>query len=75
MKKQIESLRAFLDSAHSVYHAQNFLKRKLEDAEYRIKIAANPTMKEDAEIEYRNRLREIDSLEAEIESDEARING
>ena len=51
------------------------LKRKLEDAEYRIKIAANPTMKEDAEIEYRNRLREIDSLEAEIESDEARING
>ena len=32
-------------------------------------------MKEDAEIEYRNRLREIDSLEAEIESDEARING
>lgn len=49
------------------------LKKKLEDAEYRIKIATNPGMREDAEIEYRNRLREIDSLEAEIESDEERI--
>ena len=51
------------------------LKRKLEDAEFRIKIAANPSMKEDAEIEYRNRQRDIDSLEAEIEADEERING
>ena len=30
---------------------------------------------EDAEIEYRNRQRDIDSLEAEIEADEERING
>lgn len=49
------------------------LKKKLEDAEYRIKIAANPGMKEDAEIEFRNRQREVDSLEAEIEADEERI--
>ena len=49
------------------------LKKKLEDVEFRIKIATNPGMKEDAEIELRNRQREIDSLEAEIESDEERI--
>ena len=34
MKEQIESLRAFLDASHSVYHAQNFLKRTLEEGGY-----------------------------------------
>ena len=34
MKEQIESLRAFLDASHSVYHAQHFLKRTLEEGGY-----------------------------------------
>ena len=34
MKEQVKSLRTFLDAAHSVYHAQNFLKRRLEEAGY-----------------------------------------
>ena len=51
----------------------NDLKKKLEDAEYRIKIAPNPAMKNDAEIEHRNRLAEIDQLEAEIEADKKRL--
>ena len=56
MKERIESLRAFLDAAHSVYHANAIVRTLLEEDGYRLLAEQEDWTEEDWRQELRQTL-------------------